>query len=130
MNLDFLLPHIAHFHNTIVLPLLVFETLGFMFSVFFLHFKQYDFIFICSYMYLLFQTVIYNFITLNNFINTYISTFFNQTNLFSVTYMTIHHSNAFFQFSIFFFFINNCLKVFMTNFIIHQCFRYFFFYAI
>ena len=36
--------HIAHFDNTIVLPLLLFETLGFMFSVSFLHFKQYDFI--------------------------------------------------------------------------------------
>ena len=37
MNLDFLLPHIAHFDNIIVPPLLVFETLGFMFSVYFLH---------------------------------------------------------------------------------------------
>ena len=44
---------------------------------------------------------------------------------FRITSMTIHPSNAFFQFSIFFFFINNCLKVFMTNFIIYQCFRYF-----
>ena len=35
MNLDFLLPHIAHFDNSIILLLLVFETLGFMFSVFF-----------------------------------------------------------------------------------------------
>ena len=41
-NLGFLAPHIAHFDNNIVLPLLVFETLRFMFSVFFLHFKQYD----------------------------------------------------------------------------------------
>ena len=40
LNLDFLLPHIVHFDNIIVLPLLVFETLGFMLSVFFLHFKQ------------------------------------------------------------------------------------------
>ena len=38
INLDFLLPHIAHFYNTIVLLLLVFETFGFMFSVSFLHF--------------------------------------------------------------------------------------------
>ena len=30
-NLDFVLPHSAHFHNIIVLPLLVFETLGFIF---------------------------------------------------------------------------------------------------
>ena len=29
INLDFLLPHIVHFNNSIVLPLLVFETLGF-----------------------------------------------------------------------------------------------------
>ena len=35
INLDFLLPHIAHFDNIIVLPLIVFETLGLMFSVFF-----------------------------------------------------------------------------------------------
>ena len=49
-----LLSHIAHFHNTIALPLLVFETLGFIFAVSFLHFKQYDFILIRSYMYLLF----------------------------------------------------------------------------
>ena len=40
LNLDFLLPHIVHFDNIIVLPLLVFEILGFMLSVFFLHFKQ------------------------------------------------------------------------------------------
>ena len=40
INLDFLLPHIAHFDNIFILPLLAFETLGFMFSVFFLHFKQ------------------------------------------------------------------------------------------
>ena len=52
-------------------------------------------------------------------------TFFNQTNFFGITSMTIHHSNAFFQFSIFFFFINNCLKILMTNFIIYQCLRYF-----
>ena len=45
--------HITHFNNNIVLPLFVFETLGFMFSVFFLQFKQYDFIFY-TYMYLLF----------------------------------------------------------------------------
>ena len=31
MNLDFSLSHIAHFDNNIVLPLLVSETLGFMF---------------------------------------------------------------------------------------------------
>ena len=35
MNLDFLLPHIAYFDNNIILQLLVCETLGFMFSVFF-----------------------------------------------------------------------------------------------
>ena len=32
---DFLLSHIAHFDKIIVLPLLVFETFGFMLSVFF-----------------------------------------------------------------------------------------------
>ena len=35
INLDFLLPHILHFDNSIVLLLLVGETLGFMLSVFF-----------------------------------------------------------------------------------------------
>ena len=43
INLDFLLPHFAHFDNIIVLPVLLLETLGFMFLVFFL---QYDFIFV------------------------------------------------------------------------------------
>ena len=38
------LAHIAYFDNTIVLLLFVFATLGFMFSVFFPHFKQYDYI--------------------------------------------------------------------------------------
>ena len=33
INFDFLLLHIAHFDNTISLPLLVFETLGFMFTL-------------------------------------------------------------------------------------------------
>ena len=42
INLDFLLPHIAHFDNIIILPLLVLETCEFMFFVYFLHFKQYD----------------------------------------------------------------------------------------
>ena len=37
--LDFLLPDIAHLDNIIVLPVLVLETFGFMFSSF-LHFKQ------------------------------------------------------------------------------------------
>ena len=42
LNLDFLLLHIVHFDNIIILPLLVLETCGFIFSVCFLHFKQYD----------------------------------------------------------------------------------------
>ena len=42
INLGFL--HIAQFDNITALPLLVLEILGFMFSVCFLHFKQYDFI--------------------------------------------------------------------------------------
>ena len=36
-NFDFLPPHIAHFDNIIVLPLLVFQTRGFVPPVFFLH---------------------------------------------------------------------------------------------
>ena len=42
INLDFLLLHIEHFDNIIILPLLVLETCGFIFFVCFLHFKQYD----------------------------------------------------------------------------------------
>ena len=42
INLDFLLPHIAHFDNIITLPSLVPEISGFIFFVCFLHFKQYD----------------------------------------------------------------------------------------
>ena len=42
INLDILLPHTTHFNNIITLPLLVLKTSGSMFSVFFLHFKQYD----------------------------------------------------------------------------------------
>ena len=44
--LDFLLPHIPHFDNIVFLRLFIFETLGFIFSVSFLHFEQDDFIFI------------------------------------------------------------------------------------
>ena len=40
INFDFLVPHIPHFGNNIALPLLVFETLGFMFSVFFYTLKN------------------------------------------------------------------------------------------
>ena len=40
INLDFLLPHIAHFDNIIMLSLLVFKTFGFVFSASFLHLKQ------------------------------------------------------------------------------------------
>ena len=40
INFDSLEPHIAHFDNVIVLPLLVAETFGSILSVFFLHFKH------------------------------------------------------------------------------------------
>ena len=40
INFDFLLPHIAQFGNTIVLPLLVTEFFWFIFYAFLLHFKQ------------------------------------------------------------------------------------------
>ena len=46
INLDFLLPYIAHFDNIVFLSFS--ETLGFMFSVCFLHFKNYDFVFILT----------------------------------------------------------------------------------
>ena len=42
-NLDFLLPHIAHFDNIITLPLLVLETCGFTFSVCFYILKNFTF---------------------------------------------------------------------------------------
>ena len=38
INPDCLLPHIAHFHNIIILSLLVFKSLEFMFSVSFFAF--------------------------------------------------------------------------------------------
>ena len=38
INLDFLLPHIAHFDNIIILPLLVLEMCGFIFSACFFTF--------------------------------------------------------------------------------------------
>ena len=38
INLDFLLPNIAHFDNIITLPLLVLETCGFIFFFMFLTF--------------------------------------------------------------------------------------------
>ena len=40
INIVSLHPHTSHFHNNIVLPSLVFQTLEFMFSLSFLHFKQ------------------------------------------------------------------------------------------
>ena len=40
LNKSFLLQHIAHFDYIFVLPLLVFETLGFILCIFFLYFKQ------------------------------------------------------------------------------------------
>ena len=40
INFDFLLPHIAHFDNSTVLPLLLFITFGFMFSLFFYTLKN------------------------------------------------------------------------------------------
>ena len=41
INRYFLLLHIAHFHVTIVLPFLIFNSLESTFFVFCLHFKQY-----------------------------------------------------------------------------------------
>ena len=45
INLNFLLPHIAHFDNITNLPLLVLDICRSIFFVCFLHFKQYDSIF-------------------------------------------------------------------------------------
>ena len=41
INFDFLLVHTVHFDQSIILPLLVFETLSFFFFVFVLNFRQY-----------------------------------------------------------------------------------------
>ena len=72
-----------------------------------------------------------NFIAFNNFINAYFFSYFNQINFLCIISLTILHSNTFLQFSIFFsLLINNRHKVFMTNFIIYQNFRYFSFYTI
>ena len=40
INFKFLLLHTAHFDKSIILPFLVFITVLFLLSVFFLHFKQ------------------------------------------------------------------------------------------
>ena len=57
--------HIAHFDNNIVLPLLIFETLGFMFSVFFLNFSTiwFHFILIRSYYFKLLLIISFRLIT-------------------------------------------------------------------
>ena len=39
-NFEFLLLHTAHFDKSIIVPFLVFATLGFLFPLFFLHFKR------------------------------------------------------------------------------------------
>ena len=62
--MHFVLPHNAHFDNMIALPLLLLEIYGSMFSVSFLHFKQYDFIFILTY---LVTGIINNFIILKHY---------------------------------------------------------------
>ena len=41
-DLAFLLPHMVHFEDDIVLKLLVFVSLGFVLFVFFFHIKQYN----------------------------------------------------------------------------------------
>ena len=42
VNFDFLLSHTAHFDRSIILPIFVYSTFGFLLSVFFLYFKQTD----------------------------------------------------------------------------------------
>ena len=42
INFSFLLLHTAHFDKSIIHPFLVLANLGFLLSVFFLHFKQQD----------------------------------------------------------------------------------------
>ena len=119
MNLDFLLPNFAHFHNIITLLLLVFETLEVILPVNVLHFKQYDFIFICKYHVYGFKLLLIISLRLITSLIPFFFAFFNQDNFRCIAPLTIHHSNAFFKFSIFFLFINNCHKVFIPNFIIH-----------
>ena len=88
---DFLLPHIAHSDNIIVLPLLVFETLGFILSVLFYTLNNKMTLFcICN-----LKPLLINFFFFNNFIDAYFLTFFNQINFLSITFLTFHYSNAF-----------------------------------
>ena len=42
INFNFSLPHTEPFSQSIILSFFVFTTLGFLLSVFFQHFKQYD----------------------------------------------------------------------------------------
>ena len=82
-NLNFVVTQMAHFDNSIVLLLLVFETLGFMFSVFFYTLNN---------MLALFYTYVFCLIILSMpFLLPSSIRFF-----FSITCLTFHHSNAFF----------------------------------
>ena len=42
INFDILLSHTSHFYQNVTLPFFVLTSLGFLLSVFFLHFKQND----------------------------------------------------------------------------------------
>ena len=64
INLDFLLPHIAHIDNIIVLPLLVFETFGFIFPIIFYTLNS-------KITYFRPETLIDSFILFNNITNAY-----------------------------------------------------------
>ena len=46
INFNFLLSHTAHFDKSIILPFLVFTAFEFLLSVFFLHFKQDNIVFL------------------------------------------------------------------------------------
>ena len=92
INIDFVLPHIAHFDNIVVLLLPVFKTLGFMFSISFLHFKQYDLIFIltCIYCFKLLLTISLRLITSLIPIFLFFYAFFNQAIFFNVASLNFH----------------------------------------
>ena len=96
INLDFLLPHILHFDNSIVLLLLVGETLGFMLSVFFFFFF-YTLDNMIALLYTSdFKLLLIISLSLIIYFNIYSFAFINQLIFFSITSSTFHHSNIFF----------------------------------
>ena len=112
IDLDFLLLHTAHFDRSIILPLFVFETFGFLHFVSVLHFRQCDNIVI--YLCLSFQIFINPFFLLNHFIssNSFVL-FYQSISLHVVSFTSIYSVS--FQSAIIFCLIADQCKLFLTD---------------